>query len=449
MLNQSRYLPGRHARHAALATVLALTSATAALAASTRQVSVESLIYDLKSPDAVRRQAAAKELGAAKYRPAIPQLLPLTKDPSAAVRREVELTLENMDDAQTLPGFIALSSDAENDIRSRALASLVNLHVSRAVGIGAALMNLRERMISRSDRDLETFVEPDVPVDAAVVDALRARIGDSERGIRSIAIRGLGILRARPAVPDLVAVVREDRDDGLRFEAVRALRKIGDASIAEELLGLLNINDDDVRHELIATLGSMRYAGALAELTRIVESEKKGDLSRTLALGALADLGDPASAPLFERLEDDKDEALRLYANEGIARIATPAMKTHISAARLVEKSQRVRMAQAFALLRLGEHEYLDELVRGLERRQTRDLAKEYLLETRGADRRALFAPRSATPAARAELADVMGLIGDPEALPTLREMAQDTDKDVARAAARAARRIATANGSQ
>jgi HEAT repeat protein len=42
-----------------------------------------------------------------------------------------------------------------------------------------------------------------------------------------------------------------------------------------------------------------------------------------------------------------------------------------------------------------------------------------------------------------------MGLIGDPEALPTLREMAQDTDKDVARAAARAARRIATANGSQ
>jgi HEAT repeat protein len=442
--------PRPHARYAALVSaVLVLTSAAIGLTASTRQVSVESLIYDLKSPDAVRRQAAAKELGALKYRAAIPQLVPLARDPIAAVRREVELTLENMDDAQTLPGFIALSSDVENDIRSRALASLVNLHVARAFGISAALLNFRERMIFRSDRDLETIVEPDVPVDPEVIETLRARIGDSERGIRSIAVRGLGILRARPAVPDLLQVVREDRDDGLRFEGVRALRKIGDASIAEDLLGMLNINNDDVRHELIETLGSMRYGGARAELTRIVESEKKTDVSRTLALGALADLADPASVPLFERLKDDRDEPLRLYANEGIARTAEAAMKTQISAARLIEKSPRVRLAQAFALLRLGEAEYLDELVRGLERRPTRDLAKEYLLETRGADRRALFAPRSANPATRAELADVMGLMGDPEALPTLRDMTQDADKDVARAAARATRRISTATGSQ
>jgi HEAT repeat protein len=447
MLNHLRY---SRARFAALPiAMLVLTSATAGLTASTRKVSVDSLIYDLKNPDPVRRQAAAKGLGEAKYRPAIPHLVPRAKDPVAAVRREVELALEIMDDAQTLPGFIALSSDAENDIRSRALASLVNLHVPRAFGISASLLNLRERMIFRSDRDLETIVEPDVPVVPEVVEALRARINDPERGIRSIAIRGLGILRAAPAVPDLVQVVREDRDDGLRFDGVRALRKIGDTSVADALVALLNINNDAVRHELIATIGAMRFGGALAELTRIVETETKSDTSRTLALGALADLADPSSVPLFERLKDDRDEARRLYANEGIARTADPAMKTQISSARLVEKSARVRMAQAFALLRLGQPEFLDELIRGLERRQTRDLAKEYLLETRGADRRALFAPRSANPAARAELADVMGQMGDPEALPTLRDMARDADKDVARAAARAARRIELAGGGQ
>ena len=445
MLIRSRY---PHIRLAARTlAVLVLMSAPIALAASTRQVSVESLIYDLKSPDAVRRQAAVKELGAVKYRAAIPQMVPLAKDPIAAVRRELELAFETMDDAQTLPGFLALSSDLENDIRSRALASLVNLHVSRAFGITASLLNIREKMIFRSDRDLEMLVEPDLPVTPEVVDALRARMTDSDRGIRSIAIRGLGILRARPAVPDLLQVVREDRDDGLRFEGVRALRKIGDASIAPDLVALLNINNDDVRNELIATLGSMRYGGAVAELTRIVESEKSG--SRARALGALADLADPASAPVFERLKGDRDETLRLYANEGIARTATAPMKTEISSARLIEKSPRVRLAQAFALLRLGESEYLDELVRGLERRPTRDLAREYLLETRGADRQALFTPRTTNAAARAELADVMGLMGDPDALPTLREMAQDADKDVARAAARAAKRISTATGSQ
>jgi HEAT repeat protein len=60
-----------------------------------------------------------------------------------------------------------------------------------------------------------------------------------------------------------------------------------------------------------------------------------------------------------------------------------------------------------------------------------------------------LFAPRTVNSTTRAELADVMGLMGDPEALPTLHEMAQDSDKDVARAATRATRRITTVSGAQ
>jgi len=52
------------------AAMLAVPAASAPLAAAgTRQVSVESLIYDLKHPDALRRQAAARELGAVKYKP--------------------------------------------------------------------------------------------------------------------------------------------------------------------------------------------------------------------------------------------------------------------------------------------------------------------------------------------------------------------------------------------
>jgi HEAT repeat protein len=152
---------------------------------------------------------------------------------------------------------------------------------------------------------------------------------------------------------------------------------------------------------------------------------------------------------VFERLKGDENEMVRLYANEGIARIADEAMKTDISAARLVEKSPRVKTAQAFALLRLGQSEYLDELIRALDRATTRELAKEYLLETRPADRQALFAPRSTNSATRADLAEVFGLMGDPGALPRLQELARDTDKDVAHAAARATRRLAVVTSSQ
>jgi HEAT repeat protein len=250
-------------------------------------------------------------------------------------------------------------------------------------------------------------------------------------------------------VPDLLQIVREDRDDGLRFEGVRALRKIGDASIAGELLALLNINADAVRNEMIATLGTMRYRAAVPELTRIVEQSKRTDAACVLAIGALADIAEPSSAPLFERLKADKQEMVRLFANEGLARLATEHMKTDISAARLVEKSARVRTAQAFALLRLGQSEFMDELIRALERGTTRDLAKEYLLETGPRDRAALFAPRTVSSTARTELAEVLGLMGDPQALPLLEELARDTNKDVARAAARATRRIAIAGSTQ
>jgi HEAT repeat protein len=432
-------------RLAVLATgILAFAPIDARLIAQTqtRQVSAESLIYDLKHPDPVRRQAAARALGIARYLPATPHLVALAHDPVAVVRREVELSLECMDDIQALPGFVAFASDSESDIRSRAVASLVNMHVPRASGVGAALTKVVDLFVSPSAQDSELVVEPDVPVDPVVVETLRARIVDPERRIRRTAIRGLGILRAKAAIPDLVQVVREDRDDGLRFEAVRAVRKIGDASVGEHFVPLLNVNNDGVRNELITTLGSMRYRGAVPELTRIVEQTKRVDLPCVLALSALADIADPSSAALFERFKADKNEILRLYANEGIARAADSSMKTAISAARLAEKSPRVRTAQAFALLRIGEAEYLDELIRALERSTTRDLAKEFLLETRPADRPALFAPRPANSTARAGLADVLGLLGDPDAMPRLQELAHDPDGNVARAAERAVRRI-------
>jgi HEAT repeat protein len=432
--------------------VLAILPRDTRLIAQTRQVSVESLIYDLKNPDAIRRQAAVRDLGAAKYRAATPQLVALANDPSDAVRREVEFALEKMEDIQALPGFIVLASDPENDIRSRAVAALVNVHLPRPTGVNAVSAKLKqvgEIITLLPDRDVEVVVEPDVPIDPAVVMTLQQRIGDSERGIRRTAIRGLGILRARAAVPDLLQVVREDRDDGLRLEGVRALWKIADVSSAEDLVGLLNMNNDAVRNELIETLAFMRYRGAVPELTRIVEQAKKTDTTRILALAALADIADPASVPLFDSLKADENEMIRVYANEGIARTADANQKTAISAARLVEKSPRVRTAQAFGLLRIGESEYLDELIRALEPKSTRDLAREYLLETKQEDRPALFAPRSLSSTTRAELADVMGLMGDPDALPRLQELSHDSNADVARAAGRATRRLAVVNGAQ
>src|SRR5262249_45407320 len=70
--------------------------------AQTRQVSTDSLVYDLGNPDPVRRQDAAQALGAAHFQQATPELVALAHDPIAAVRRAVEMSLERMEDVQAL-----------------------------------------------------------------------------------------------------------------------------------------------------------------------------------------------------------------------------------------------------------------------------------------------------------------------------------------------------------
>src|SRR5260221_10825621 len=130
---------------------------------------------------------------------------------------------------------------------------------------------------------------------------------------------------------------------------------------------------------------------------------------------------------MFQGLKAEKNISIRLYATEGLARLADPTMGTVMSADRLVEKNWRVQTAQAFGLLRIGRQEYLDELVRGLGRSTTRELAREYLLEIPPADRPALFAATSKSAAVRAELADVFGLMHDQSALPALEELKRDS----------------------
>ena len=422
---------------------LALTAASVTGAsAQTRQPSTESLIYDLKNPDAPRRLDAARDLGLAKTVSAIPALLPLTEDPDSQVRRQVGVTLEQMNDITVLPGLVRLTADAEPDIRERSVQALVNLHLPRPTGPTAALVKLGSLINPWSDQHAETIVEPDVPVDASVVTALRARMADSEDRIRRDASHGLGILRGDAAIPELLLAIGQDRDPLVRFEAVRALRKIGDASIGDRLVPMLNINVDRVRTELILTLGTLKYPGAVPEITRIYEESKPADRIRTLALSALADIGDPASRPVFEANKDDKDATIRLYANEGLARLADRSFGTVMSADRLVEKNARVQSAQAFGLLRIGRQEYMEELVRALGKPATRELAREYLLETQATERPALFAMQPKSADARAELADVLGLMGDQGALPALQAMQHDADTTVARNAERSIRRL-------
>lgn len=414
-----------------------------------RQVSAESFIFDLKNPDPTRRRDAAIQLGLAKIQRATPDLVAVARDPDASVRRAVVEALRAMADIRALEGFVTLSSDPERDIRDKAIEGMTELYLPQESGLVVTLNKVATLLNPLSDEAAEVIIEPDLTPDPAVIEALQARLDDPESGLRAKAARALGVLRGRAAVPALVRVLGEDRSNGVRFEAARSLRKIGDASVGPDLAKLMTYADPKVRNEAVYSVGRLRYRAAVPELTRLYEKEsalpaKKVDKEyQERLLGALAFIGDPGSKSLFVRYKGSTDPMIRLHAYEGLARIADPGMVTDLSSDRLKEKDQKVQTAQAFGLYRLGRKEYLAEVVKALGSRRTNDEAKQYLIELKPAELPDLYTLASNPDEnIREAIADVLGLCGDQQSIPTLRDLMRDDRGQIASIAALAIRRI-------
>jgi HEAT repeat protein len=414
-----------------------------------RAVPIDGLIYDLKSPDPVRRKEAAKALGDSKVQKATPDLAAIASDPDAAVRREVVAALDKMADLRAIPAFVTLSKDAEKDIRERAVQGILDLYLPRESGVGDTVNKVANFFNPWSDEWSDVTVDPGVAVDPSAVTALQERLQDSEEAIRAKAARVLGIVRGRAAIAALTSTLQQDRSNAVRFEAVRSLRKIGDPAVSRDLIGFLSYSDAKIRSECIYALGRFRYKDAVPELTRLYEKEsslppKQADKAvRERLLDALAFIADPSSKELFFKEQSNLDETLRLRAFEGLARIGDPSMVTDLSRSHLSEKDARIQTAQSFALYRMGRKEYLDVLVAALSSRKTRDGARQYLVEFRPAELPELYAQiRNKDVGVRAGLAEVFGLIGDAGAIVPLQELAKDKRGEIASIANQGLRRL-------
>jgi HEAT repeat protein len=419
---------------------------------TTREVPIDSLIYDLGNPDAARRREAVVQLGANRIQRATPNLVALAADPDLAVRRALVVSLQQVADVRAMPGLVTLSSDLERDIRDKAVEGLTGLYLPQESGVVVTLNRVANFFNPWSDEWAEVVVEPDLAIDPTVVDAVTARLADPDEGMRAKAARSLGILRALTAVPGLVQVLRDDRSDTARFEAARALRKIGDPAPGGDLVPLITINAPRVRHEIVYTIGRLRFTPAVPELTRLLDKElalPAREIDRTAArylLDALAFIGSPDAKPTFEHLRSATDADLRLAAYAGLARLARQAggdEVTRMAADRLAEKDPRVRVTQDFALYRMGRKEHLTEVVGGLASGRTNAQAREYLTEFQPSELPDLHAFTASGDVNVLEgLAEILGIVGDQSSLPPLRDLVRDTRGQVSALAGQAVRRI-------
>jgi HEAT repeat protein len=431
--------------------LLGLTLAAAMMALSpihelqAAEATIEQLSLNLKSSKAKERRQAAEDLGKTDNHEAVPPLLAAVQDSDVQVRRAAVKALGTLSDSRAITMLLTALNDADETVREEAIVALVNLYAGKDAGfvvtrlakkVGSTLNPLSDPVGNDP-----TVVEPYVKVNVSVIEGIAGRLADSSTAIRLDAARALGVLRAKPAIPQMMAAMQTGIPN-LQIALLRSFYKIKDASVAVKLIPYIDDLDIDVRNEAILTVGLLKCQEALPQLKQIYE-EGSNDQLRLKALQALALIGDASSLEVFRRALTDPDAIRRQYGAEGLARIANAAVLEETSRAFLSEKNAATLLALSYALHQMGRPEYMEKLVFCLNEKARANQVQHYLIEMGKPavpELETYLSSDSAT--VRERLCFVLGMIGDASAIEKLKPLLKDDNTEVVASASQAIRRL-------
>jgi HEAT repeat protein len=431
-----------------------------ALTAVAEEESLETLLAYLKSPVANTRRDAAHKLGERRARTQIAVealAVAARKDDDPRVRQEAVRSLGMIKDFSALAEMLGALKDADRDVRRETVRALVALYTEHNINF---IVNRRtgwNRFNPFLDTNDSETIEPYQKVDASIIDNLGdvAR-GDTDLDVRIAAIRALGVLRGWNAVDKLGDVLNADQD--ARIDVIRAFIKIGDESAGKYLVPFFRDSNQKVRTQAMVAAGLLKYRPAVDPLLSVygLGPEKEGVMSKVgrkvknpfaytpardeAALWALAMIGDVKAEQTFVENMGDKDDDRRQYAVEGLARIADPRYLDQISRLILVEKNSDVKLAQHWALYKMGARPNIQDVVRKLDTSSS-EQAYEYLMEV---DSPADLYPylQSSNRKVKREVIAILGRIGDKETIRELEPIARSSGAETANAATVAIKRI-------
>lgn len=424
----------------------------AAAASALPQPSVETLLARLESADANARREAAGELARHGSEDAVAGLNAAAADEDPRVRQAVQDALLSLRRPSAAPGLLILLGDEDRDRRRDAIRGLVEMHgLSERPGSGARAMNWLLR------REHEFVPDPLRPVSPEIVAALSERLADGEKQVRQLAAEALGALRAgaggesaeaasgaSAAIVALGDAARLDSEADVRRDAVRALGRIGTPEAGEALLGLLGDGEaTGVRTEAVRALGRMAYLPAGSPLLSVYDEDPDSDRGRD-ALEGLARIGFDGARGTFYHELASRDARRREFAAEGLGRLDDPALADGLVRDFLREGNERVQLALAFALVRLGQTPFVDRIVLSLDHRFLGEAARQYALELGAAlvPEYGRYLREDPDRGTRLRLVEILERIGDEAAIPALIAAAGDEDVVLADRARTAARRI-------
>jgi len=274
--------------------------------------------------------------------------------------------------------------------------------------------------------------------DPQAIPTLLRALGDRDSGVRQMAVEALRRIGGTQAVPALLRAI-EDSESHVRRAAVEALGEIGDPQAVSALLRVLEDNVSDVRHTAARVLGEIGDPQTVPALLQAIEHREL--CVRWAAAEALGQMGGPQAIPAVLRALENRDSGVRQTAVKALGRIGDPQTVPALLRA-LEDSDSDVRHTAVGALGEIGDPQAICALFKVLEDSDSdvRHTAAEALGR--------IGAPQ-AVPALLQALGDsgwgvqqatveALGRIGDPKAVPALLRSLEDSEPDVRTAAARA-----------
>ena len=422
-----------------LAAVPALCLGLVSPALAAGKASYEDLVANLKSPNAHTRQEAAAALGKSRRREAVAHLSPLVHDPELKVRFEVVRAFRELRDLAAVPALVTSLGDGDAALRREVVGTLVEIYAEKESK--NPLEPLARFLKLRSDEADRSTVTPFAAVDPRVHQALGKALRDEDKDVREGAALALGILGGSPALREL-ATALQDPVPGVRAAAATAIGKVGTTADGRSLVPLLADESSEVRDCALHALGVLRVKEAGPELASLYDSNRKKPLG-TKVLATLSRIGDSSQGDLFVQVMQEPDPERKRLAVEGLGRISDAARLEALKKDYQRERDEEVRLAYCFALVLMGDRAFLDTVVLALPSRTLGDRARNYLLEMGPRVLPDLYPYLSDQDAdIRAELSDIIGTMGDAEAIPRLTPLLNDPSARVADHANRAVERL-------
>jgi len=349
----------------------------------------------------------------------------------------------------------ALVTDPQDEIQLEAIAAELNIFLAEAI-----VPRKRGAVLSEQAFSAGALLLGDRPVPTEVLTALRLAARDENPRVALEALYAFGTLGVEPAGaarrtllraggPDIAAFVGAS-DPAKRHAAIRVLGRVFarrakddpiDQTVGDAVITALNDDDGAVKVAAMQALGAMRYERGIQALTDLFQFYGKSDAADA-ALDALARIAHPASAPLLTAQLSGKSSPRRGIAIEGLARMGDGSKLREIERALDADRSDGVTLAGVYATALLANAP-IDRLADALTRPRLHDQARQYLVELVAGRTQAVASHlHDPDPRLRLDVVEVLGLSGDPAALPLVEPLLKDRDPQVARAAVRAVARL-------